>query len=45
MDELPPQPTGQFSLSLLPLTSSPTDFLKNVVGKKVIVHLLSGVDY
>ncbi|PFH45468.1 hypothetical protein AMATHDRAFT_119618, partial [Amanita thiersii Skay4041] len=26
-------------------TGSPTDFLKNVVGKKVVVRLSSGVDY
>jgi len=26
-------------------TGTPTDFLKGVVGKKVIVHLTSGVDY
>ncbi|TFK61674.1 Sm-like ribonucleo protein [Pluteus cervinus] len=26
-------------------TGSPTDFLKNVVGKRVIVRLTSGVDY
>ncbi|KAH6912287.1 Sm-like ribonucleoprotein [Coprinopsis sp. MPI-PUGE-AT-0042] len=26
-------------------TGSPTDFLKGVVGKRVIVRLLSGVDY
>ncbi|KAF8268963.1 hypothetical protein EI94DRAFT_1575865 [Lactarius quietus] len=29
-----------------PTTSgSPTDFLKNVVGKRVVVRLTSGVDY
>ncbi|KAJ7074516.1 Sm-like ribonucleoprotein [Mycena amicta] len=32
----PPQPTH---------TGSPTDFLKGVVGKRVIVRLTSGVDY
>ncbi|KAH6904085.1 Sm-like ribonucleoprotein, partial [Coprinopsis sp. MPI-PUGE-AT-0042] len=26
-------------------TGSPTDFLKGVIGKRVIVRLLSGVDY
>ena len=26
-------------------TGSPTDFLKGVVGKRVIVRLTSGVDY
>jgi len=48
MDESPPQPTGQSPPPLPPPsnhTGSPTDFLKNVVGKKVIVRLLSGVDY
>ncbi|KZV73700.1 Sm-like ribonucleo protein [Peniophora sp. CONT] len=33
----PPAPTGQ--------SGSPTDFLKGVVGKKVVVRLTSGVDY
>ncbi|THH11317.1 hypothetical protein EW145_g743 [Phellinidium pouzarii] len=28
-----------------PPTGSPTDFLKGVVGKRVIVRLTSGVDY
>lgn len=46
MDESPPQPTEQ-SPPPPPVnhTGSPTDFLKNVVGKRVIVRLLSGVDY
>jgi hypothetical protein len=46
MDEPPPQPTEQ-SPPPPPSnhTGSPTDFLKNVVGKRVIVRLLSGVDY
>lgn len=34
---VPPPPTGT--------VGSPTDFLKNVVGKKVKVRLISGVDY
>ncbi|KXN81237.1 U6 snRNA-associated Sm-like protein LSm6 [Leucoagaricus sp. SymC.cos] len=44
--ESPPQPTEQ-SPPPPPAqhTGSPTDFLKNVVGKRVIVRLLSGVDY
>ncbi|RDB29709.1 U6 snRNA-associated Sm-like protein LSm6 [Hypsizygus marmoreus] len=35
-EQLPPPPTH---------TGSPTDFLKGVVGKRVIVRLTSGVDY
>ena len=38
-DELPPAPLAQKYLG------SPTDFLKGVVGKRVIVRLTSGVDY
>ena len=37
-DRSPPPPPPQS-------TGSPTDFLKNVVGKRVIVRLNSGVDY
>ncbi|KAF4612528.1 hypothetical protein D9613_012754 [Agrocybe pediades] len=33
----PPQPQSQ--------TGTPTDFLKGVVGKRVVVRLVSGVDY
>ncbi|VDB91875.1 unnamed protein product [Peniophora sp. CBMAI 1063] len=33
----PPPPTGA--------SGSPTDFLKGVVGKQVVVRLTSGVDY
>ena len=33
----PPAPTSH--------TGSPTDFLKGVVGKRVVVRLVSGVDY
>jgi U6 snRNA-associated Sm-like protein LSm6 len=36
---LPPAPLAQKYLG------SPTDFLKGVVGKRVIVRLTSGVDY
>ncbi|KJA13647.1 hypothetical protein HYPSUDRAFT_151374 [Hypholoma sublateritium FD-334 SS-4] len=35
----PPPPPAQLH------TGSPTDFLKGVVGKRVIVRLTSGVDY
>ncbi|ESK92522.1 u6 snrna-associated sm-like protein lsm6-like [Moniliophthora roreri MCA 2997] len=49
MDESPPpQPTEDHSPPPAPPqghTGSPTDFLKGVVGKKVIVRLNSGVDY
>jgi len=47
MDESPPQPTGRSPPPPLPSNhiGSPADFFKNVVGKKVIVRLLSGVDY
>ncbi|TRM66839.1 hypothetical protein BD626DRAFT_484000, partial [Schizophyllum amplum] len=37
-DAASPQPAA-------PQTGSPTDFLKGVVGKRVIVRLISGVDY
>ncbi|PPQ74654.1 hypothetical protein CVT26_005524 [Gymnopilus dilepis] len=36
----PPPPPGAQSH-----TGSPTDFLKGIVGKRVIVRLTSGVDY
>ncbi len=45
MDNTPPQPTDQSPPPPPGHTRSPTDFLKNVVGKRVIVRLLSGVDY
>ncbi|KAG5645960.1 U4/U6-U5 snRNP complex subunit lsm6 [Asterophora parasitica] len=38
-DQSPPPPPPQSH------TGSPTDFLKGVVGKRVIVRLTSGVDY
>ncbi|GBE78786.1 hypothetical protein BKA93DRAFT_730652 [Sparassis latifolia] len=38
--EAPPQPPPP-----APTTGSPTDFLKGVVGKRVVVRLTSGVDY
>lgn len=49
MDESPPQSIGQSppSLPTPPLsnhTGSPTYFLKNVIGKRVIVCLPFGVD-
>ncbi|KAJ6565129.1 hypothetical protein B0H10DRAFT_2113632 [Mycena sp. CBHHK59/15] len=48
MDETtPPPPAEQSPPPPLPPThtGSPTDFLKGVVGKRVIVRLTSGVDY
>lgn len=44
----PPPPPEEQSLPPPPPhthTGSPTDFLKGVVGKRVIVRLTSGVDY
>lgn len=38
-DQSPPPPPPTHT------TGSPTDFLKGVVGKRVIVRLTSGVDY
>ncbi|KIJ26569.1 hypothetical protein M422DRAFT_38155 [Sphaerobolus stellatus SS14] len=40
-DSPPPAPPPQNAM----MTGSPTDFLKGVVGKKVVVRLTSGVDY
>ncbi|EIM91803.1 LSM-domain-containing protein [Stereum hirsutum FP-91666 SS1] len=40
-DASPPPPPPQASGP----TGSPTDFLKGVVGKRVVVRLTSGVDY
>ncbi|KDR76128.1 hypothetical protein GALMADRAFT_462357 [Galerina marginata CBS 339.88] len=40
-DQSPPPPPPQAQTH----TGSPTDFLKGVVGKRVIVRLTSGVDY
>ncbi|KAJ4482062.1 Sm-like ribonucleoprotein [Lentinula aciculospora] len=51
MDESPPPPPDDAPDTQTPPpprtihTGSPTDFLKGVVGKKVIVRLNSGVDY
>lgn len=53
MDEYPPPPDDALDTQTPPPppqprtihTGSPTDFLKGVVGKKVIVRLNSGVDY
>lgn len=39
MPDLPPPPVPSGP------TGSPTDFLKGVVGKRVVVRLTSGVDY
>ena len=44
----PPPPEDGHSPPPPPATTtsgSPTDFLKGVVGKRVIVRLISGVDY
>lgn len=38
MDTPSPQPEG-------PTSGSPSDFLKNIVGKKVKVRIASGIDY
>lgn len=47
MDEAspPPPPEDHSPPPQPPSTGSPTEFLKNVVGKRVIVRLNSGVDY
>ncbi|KAK7688322.1 U4/U6-U5 snRNP complex subunit lsm6 [Cerrena zonata] len=45
-DASPPPPPAEASPPPPPSTSgSPTDFLKGVVGKRVVVRLTSGVDY
>ncbi|KAJ7248539.1 hypothetical protein C8J57DRAFT_1358512 [Mycena rebaudengoi] len=46
-DTTPPPPPAEASPPPPPPThtGSPTDFLKGVVGKRVIVRLTSGVDY
>jgi U6 snRNA-associated Sm-like protein LSm6 len=40
MDSASPEPQAN-----APLAGSPSDFLKNIVGKKVKVRIGSGVDY
>src|ERR1700722_3366748 len=49
MDSFPPPPPDEPSPPPPPppvlSSGSPTDFLKGVVGKRVIVRLTSGVDY
>ncbi|KAI0089791.1 hypothetical protein BDY19DRAFT_992754 [Irpex rosettiformis] len=49
MDESPPPPQPSETSPPPPppqaSTGSPTDFLKGVVGKRVVVRLTSGVDY
>ncbi|KAF5373609.1 hypothetical protein D9758_000590 [Tetrapyrgos nigripes] len=46
MDETPPPPADSTPPPPpISHTGSPTDFLKGVVGKRVIVRLNSGVDY
>lgn len=46
-DSTPPPPANDSTALLLPVSTSgsPTDFLKGVVGKRVVVRLTSGVDY
>lgn len=46
-DSTPPPPTDDAPAPLAPVSTSgsPTDFLKGVVGKRVVVRLTSGVDY
>ncbi|KAF6745159.1 putative U6 snRNA-associated Sm-like protein LSm6 [Ephemerocybe angulata] len=49
MDGTPPPPHTEAPAAAVPQvqqhTGSPTDFLKGVVGKRVILWLTSGVDY
>jgi len=47
MDDTPPPPEASPPPPPPPpvTTGSPSDFLKNVVGKRVVVRLTSGVDY
>ncbi|KAF8502808.1 Sm-like ribonucleoprotein [Russula emetica] len=45
MDDSPPPPEASPPPAPPVTTGSPTDFLKNVVGKRVVVRLTSGVDY
>jgi len=44
-EEIPPPPEASPPPAPPVTTGSPTDFLKNVVGKRVVVRLTSGVDY
>jgi hypothetical protein len=41
----PPQTHDQEDQAPEPVSGSPSDFLKNIVGKKVKVRIGSGVDY
>lgn len=45
MDDTPPPPEATPPPQPPVTSGSPTDFLKNVVGKRVVVRLTSGVDY
>jgi hypothetical protein len=45
MDDSPPPPEASPPPPPPVTTGSPSDFLKNVVGKRVVVRLTSGVDY
>ena len=46
-DSTPPHPLDDATAPPPPSSTSgsPTDFLKGVVGKRVVVRLTSGVDY
>ena len=46
-DDTPPPPANDAPAPpvLATTSGSPTDFLKGVVGKRVVVRLTSGVDY
>jgi len=45
MDDTPPPPEATPPPPPPVTSGSPTDFLKNVVGKRVVARLTSGVDY
>ncbi|KAI9511368.1 putative U6 snRNA-associated Sm-like protein LSm6 [Russula earlei] len=45
MDGTPPPPEATPPPPPPVTSGSPTEFLKNVVGKRVVVRLTSGVDY
>lgn len=44
-DTPPPAPSGPALSGPAPTSGSPNEFLKAVVGKRVVVRLFSGVDY
>jgi len=45
MSESPPPPPDGSPPPAPTMSGSPSDFLKAVVGKRVVVRLVSGVDY